>query len=90
MARKSNDESQQRQQEPEREEQPETDVPSDVSQPEREVQQVVDQETEQGFRGVEVDGTPNENYTVQGVTSGAEVPEAAADPVQARREASQQ
>lgn len=32
-------------------------------------------ETEQGFRGVEVDPTPNEAYTVQGVTSGAPTPE---------------
>ncbi len=53
------------------------------------VQKVVDQETEQGFRGVEVDQTPNENYTVAGQAKGADVPEAAADPVAARREASQ-
>jgi hypothetical protein len=33
------------------------------------------QETKQGFRGVEVDPTPNENYTLQGVTSGAPTPE---------------
>lgn len=41
----------------------------------QEVQRQVDQETEQGFRGVEVDPTPNENYTVAGVTSGAPTPE---------------
>jgi hypothetical protein len=44
-------------------------------------------ETDQGFRGVEVDGTPNQNYTVEGVTSGAWVPEMAEDPVAARRDA---
>lgn len=35
----------------------------------------VNQEQEQGFRGTEVDSTPNENYTVAGVTSGAPTPE---------------
>jgi len=40
------------------------------------VQEAVDKETEQGFRGgPEADPTPNENYTVQGVTSGAPTPE---------------
>jgi hypothetical protein len=34
-----------------------------------------DKEAEQGFRGVETDPTPNENYTVAGVTSGAPTPE---------------
>lgn len=33
------------------------------------------QEQAQGFRGIEVDPTPNENYTVAGVTSGAPTPE---------------
>lgn len=51
------------------------------------VQEQVDAENEQGFRGTEVDLTPNENYTVQGVTSGADVPEAAKNPAVARREA---
>lgn len=32
-------------------------------------------ETAQGFRGTEVDSTPNENYTVAGVTSGKPTPE---------------
>lgn len=44
----------------------------------RNADQVADnlaKETEQGFRGVEVDPTPNENYTVAGVTSGAPTPE---------------
>ena len=40
-----------------------------------EVQAKVDKETAQGFRGTEVDPTPNENYTVSGVTSGAPTPE---------------
>lgn len=39
------------------------------------IQARADKETAQGFRGVEVDPTPNENYTVQGVTSGAPTPE---------------
>jgi hypothetical protein len=47
------------------------------------VDSVVEQEVKQGFRGVEVDMTPNENYTVQGVTSGADVPEAHANKVEA-------
>jgi hypothetical protein len=53
----------------------------------QQVQESVDQETDQGFRGVEVDMTPNENYTVEGVTSGADVPETAENPPEARREA---
>lgn len=44
-------------------------------------QEIIDRETEQGFRGVEVDSTPNENYTLAGVTSGAPTPET--DPEQA-------
>lgn len=39
------------------------------------VQAKMDEETDQGFRGVKVDPTPNEAYTVQGVTSGAPTPE---------------
>lgn len=39
----------------------------------------VNQELSQGFRGIEVDPTPNENYTVAGVTSGAPTPETNAD-----------
>ena len=41
----------------------------------RGVKEAVDAETEQGFRGVRTDPTPNENYTVKGVTSGAPTPE---------------
>jgi hypothetical protein len=40
-----------------------------------EVQHVVDQETKQGYRGTDVDPTPNEHYTVKGVTSGKPTPE---------------
>jgi hypothetical protein len=40
-----------------------------------EVQQQADQETELGFRGIEADPTPNENYSVAGVTSGKPTPE---------------
>jgi hypothetical protein len=58
------------------------------------VQAKVDEETEQGFRGVEVDPTPNENYTVAGVTSGAPTPEtdkgAAEDARRAQTEAADQ
>lgn len=39
------------------------------------VQTAVDVETEQGFRGVEVDPTPNENYTLEGQNAGAPTPE---------------
>lgn len=55
---------------------------------EDQVQAAVDAETEQGFRGVEVDQTPNHAYTMAGVMAGEPVPEAASDPVAARREAS--
>lgn len=51
-------------------------------------QKQADVETEQGFRGAEVDSTPNENYTVSGVLAGEPVPETADDPAAARREAS--
>lgn len=43
--------------------------------PEDRVQDAVDEETERGFNGVEVDPTPNENYTLDGVTSGKPTPE---------------
>ena len=35
----------------------------------------IEKEQAQGFRGTEVDSTPNEAYTVAGVTSGAPTPE---------------
>jgi hypothetical protein len=54
----------------------------------QQVEEQVEQRNEQGFSGVEVDQTPNENYTVKGVTSNPEgVPEAQPDPTVARREA---
>ncbi len=40
-----------------------------------EIQKKAEVETSQGFRGVEVDTTPNENYTVAGVVKGAPTPE---------------
>lgn len=40
-----------------------------------EAQQKADEDTARGFRGIEVDSTPNENYTIAGVTSGAPTPE---------------
>jgi carbamate kinase len=40
-----------------------------------EVQKKFDAEQEQGYRGVVPDPTPNENYSVAGVTSGAPTPE---------------
>jgi hypothetical protein len=63
------------------------DAEQQVEEATRQVDEAVAPETDQGFRGVEVDGTPNQNYTVEGVTSGAWVPEMAEDPVAARRDA---
>jgi len=40
-----------------------------------EVQAKVDEETDKGFWGTKVDPTPNEHYTVDGVTSGKPTPE---------------
>lgn len=54
---------------------------------EAEVQDRVDQETEQGFRGTEADPTPNENYTVDGVTSGKPTPETDAKQAEKARSA---
>lgn len=39
------------------------------------VQATVDAENAQGFRGTKVDPTPNEHYTVAGVTAGKPTPE---------------
>lgn len=50
-----------------------------------EVQEKVDAENEQGFRGTRVDPTPLENYTVDGVTSGKPTPETDADAAAAAR-----
>jgi hypothetical protein len=40
-----------------------------------EAQKTSDKENEQGFRGVKVDPTPDENYTVSGVVKGKPTPE---------------
>lgn len=60
------------------------------STPEAQAQAQADVETEQGFRGVKVDPTPNENYTVSGVTSGAPTPETDEAAASAAHEAQQQ
>lgn len=52
-----------------------------------EVQQRVDEDQARGFRGIEVDPTPNENYTVAGVTSGAPTPETDDDAAEQARKA---
>lgn len=39
------------------------------------MQKAMDAEQEQGFRGTKIDPTPNEAYTVKGVTSGQATPE---------------
>jgi len=41
----------------------------------KQAQDKVDEETEQGFRGTKVDPTPDANYSVAGVTKGAPTPE---------------
>lgn len=43
--------------------------------PEARVQEQVDEQVEKGLAGVEVDETPNENYTVAGVLAGKPTPE---------------
>lgn len=52
------------------------------------VQAAVDVETDQGFRGTKVDPTPNENYTVVGVTAGKPTPETDEKAAAKAREAS--
>ena len=46
-----------------------------LSESEQELQKITDEANEQGFYGIEVDPTPNENYTLQGQASGAKTPE---------------
>lgn len=53
-----------------------------------EVQANVDKAEEQGFQGEAVDPTPRENYTLQGVVSGAPTPETDKDAAAKAREAS--
>jgi hypothetical protein len=45
----------------------------------------MEQELEQGFRGQEVDPTPNENYTLAGQNAGAPVPETDEDAAEKAR-----
>jgi hypothetical protein len=52
-----------------------------------EVQAKADEDAARGFRGVEVDPTPNENYSVAGVTSGAPTPETDDDAADEARKA---
>lgn len=49
-------------------------------------QALMDEDVEQGFHGESPDPTPNENYTVAGVTSGAPTPETDADLAKEARE----
>jgi len=63
--------------------------PKGDEEPKADPQAVADVETEQGFRGVEVDPTPNENYTADGVTSGKPTPETDAKAAQAVRDAAE-
>ncbi len=51
------------------------------------VEAQVNVEEEQGFRGEKVDPTPNEAYTVAGVTSGQPTPETDKDAARDAREA---
>jgi hypothetical protein len=55
---------------------------------EAQVQEKVDAENEQGFRGTRVDPTPLENYTLEGVTSGKPTPETDEKAAAKAREAS--
>jgi len=55
----------------------------------KQVQKAVDVETDQGFRGTEVDPTPNENYTAAGAAAGKPTPETDAKAAAKAREATQ-
>lgn len=57
---------------------------------EDQVQAAVDEETEQGFRGTEVDPTPNENYTAAGSAAGKPTPETDGKSAAKAREAASQ
>ncbi len=52
-----------------------------------EVSRAVEDTNEQGFFGTAVDPTPNDNYTVAGVTSGKPTPETDAKAAEKAREA---
>jgi hypothetical protein len=51
--------------------------PRDAAQ--KDVQKTVDEAEDKGYLGVEVDPTPNEHYTVEGVLAGKPTPETDAD-----------
>lgn len=52
------------------------------------VQKAMDEATEKGFLGVEVDPTPNSAYTLSGVMAGEPTPETDAEAAKAARKAS--
>ncbi len=52
------------------------------------LQSTADAENAIGLRGIKVDPTPNENYTVAGVTAGKPTPETHVKEAKAAREAS--
>lgn len=54
-----------------------------------EVDEKIDQEQEQGYRGTTPDPTPNENYTVAGVVAGKPTPETDEDAGEEARKARQ-
>lgn len=64
---------------PAEEQEPESTEPEQVEEgttdAEAQVQTAVDKENEQGYRGAVQDPTPNENYTVAGVSAGLPTPE---------------
>ena len=51
-----------------------------------ELQAQFDKEQSQGFRGTEVDPTPNENYTVAGVVANSPTPETHAESAKEARD----
>jgi hypothetical protein len=51
----------------------------DAEQANERVENVLDAEQARGYRGLKADPTPNEHYTVAGVTSGKPTPETDAD-----------
>jgi hypothetical protein len=56
-----------------------TDGGGDGDAGQKQAQSAMDQEQAQGFRGAKVDPTPDEHYTMAGVTSGKPTPETDAD-----------
>jgi len=52
------------------------------------MQEAADRAADQGFIGTRIDPTPNEHYTVAGVTSGKPTPETDEAAAKAAREAS--